>query len=225
MIGHMQTACRAVAAGVALLSIGVGVMACGGGDDTAADRVPDLHQVQAKVRAARGSLTAEGIYLTDAQIGRRCVTALVANPTAPNREFVRRQFGEAVCVARAGGQPADFCAGAYLSTVADGPVRVPDVTNLRLSDAERAISAASLRFAIRCLADSDDSAVDHPLDVPLSLIRVTRQCPAPGEMVANGSKVALNGVAALPGGFVYRTATLTFASTSTRHPCEDRRNP
>jgi hypothetical protein len=96
---------------------------------------------------------------------------------------------------------------------------------LRLSDAEHAISRAGLRFAIRCLADNDESGRDHPLDVPANLIRITRQCPAPGEMVPTGTKVALNGAAPLPGAFVYRSNTLAFETTGKRHPCDDRRNP
>ncbi len=222
-VGAVRNARRAIVVGSVLLTTTLSTTACGG-DEVGAGG-PDLHQVQADVRAARPSLASQGIYLIDAQIDSRCVTIVLANPTAPNRDFVRRRFGQQVCVSPTGGQPDATCVGAYLKTLPDGPIRVPDVTHLSFSAAQRKVTSSGLRFAIRCLGDTDSSATDHPRDVPASLIRVTRQCPAPGEMVPAGAKVALNGAAALPGGFTYRTATLTFSTTGHRDPCQDGRNP
>ena len=56
-------------------------------------------------------------------------------------------------------------------------------------------------------------------------MRITKQCPRPGEMVPAGAEVALAAKAILPGGFKAELSALTGYHTGTSTPCADGRNP
>jgi hypothetical protein len=64
-----------------------------------------------------------------------------------------------------------------------------------------------------------------PSTLPDTLLRVSAQCPAPGERVRAGTEVAIQARAVLPGGFEHHVGALDRAATGTDSPCGDGRNP
>lgn len=180
--------------------------------------------MQERIGKRWDALARQGIYVTSTgQKAQPCVSVELVNPTRPNIEYVRRQFGANVCVERRPGDDAQACSGYVQLTVPSGSARVPDLRDLGLYEATRRAVASYLRYSLDCLGESEKRAKPLPRHSPEQLVRVTKQCPRPGEMVPPGTAVALEGNAVLPGGFEYKVSPLT-DNVSTSRPCADGRH-
>jgi hypothetical protein len=200
----------------------------GSGESGAPPTRAELERLQDRIGEQwhSGQLAREGIYLmTTGHPGKRCVSIGLLNPTRPNAEYLRHRFGPDVCVKREPVGPIAACAEYLGRPVRSGGVRVPDLRGLGLYAAERKVTARRLTYSIWCSGDKFARPKQPAPHSPDRLVRVVAQCPRAGERVSPGTDVALDAVALLPGGFRYRTGTLSPYHTGTSTPCGDRRNP
>lgn len=217
--GSLVSAGAALALGLASASWAVSAGTAPG--PTAAS----LRHLEKQIVGQRQNLAAQGIFLVGTERNRSCLTVGLANPTRPNRNYVLQRFGNGVCVATTPDAPMQACSGPFSKKVATGSVTVPDISDLGLFQAEKRITALGLRYAVRCLSDSIGIARRPVRFSPEALVRITAQCPRPGEKVPASSTVALHGVAPLPGGFDYAIGVLDVYNTGSNNPCQDGRNP
>jgi hypothetical protein len=184
-----------------------------------------LRHLQKQIVGQRQNLAAQGIFLVRTELNRSCLTVVLANPTRPNRNYIVQRFGHGVCVATTPDGPLQACGGPFSKKVATGTVTVPDISDLGIFQAEKRITALGLTYAVKCLSDNIPLARRPVRSSPEALVRITAQCPRPGEKVPASSTVALQGVAPLPGGFDYAIGVLDAYNTGSNSPCQDGRNP
>ena len=163
------------------------------------------------------ALVDEGIYVTRAGVGDGCATIALANPTRPNVAFVERRF-PGTCVASEPAAREKTCTQGKRPLTREGAIEVPDLRDLTLAEASRAVIGADLTYSSDCLGAAA-SEPWRPTGPPDELARVVEQCPRPGERVRRGTEVALDAVVVLPGGFRHRISALDDGA------CRDGRNP
>jgi hypothetical protein len=140
---------------------------------------------------------------------RPCVAVDLFNPTAPNRDYLRRRYGRAVCPLQTPETSRPSACGGWEDRPAlRGPIRAPDVVGQSLVT----IAAAGLRFSLFCGRSPDSrprSEPDdpQPYDIEFGAI-VTAQCPKPGTRVKRGEVLALDARASLGGGFSFTIANI-----------------
>lgn len=185
----------------------------------------ELNRLQDRIDARWDELAREGVYVqSTGQPAEPCVAIGLANPTTPNIRYLERRFGPHICVAGKPQGNAYACAGAPGTAVPVGTVSVPDVRDLGLKEGSRRLLAHDLTFAISCSGQRERTIFRPARHSPEQLVRITRQCPRPGELVPAGTGVALEAKAVLPGGFAYEISALTPYHTGTETPCTDGRN-
>lgn len=184
----------------------------------------ELSRLQERIEKRRDALARDGIYLLSTGPEDTCVIVELANPTQPNIEFVRRQFAPHTCVARKPRDRIQACRGSERPAIPLGPVKVPSMRDLGISAAGRRSLASGLTYAVDCLGENLKTVKRFSKYSPEQLLRVTKQCPRPGELVPRLTEVALEAVATLPGGFSYKVSSLSRYNTGTSRPCADGRN-
>ncbi len=198
--------------------------------DTSSQRTRTLsrreyQRLQDRVNQRDRALARQGVYvLSHGGADRPCYRVDLANPTRPNIEFVRRQFGPRVCVSRRPGRLAYLCTGYTQPRLGTGPVAVPDLGDLGLRDATRRALAVGLTYSVDCPGAAGTRILRPRRNWPDELVRITKQCPAPGELVPPGTEVALAGTATLPGGFKWEVGALTRKDPRVSKPCADGRH-
>lgn len=212
---------RAAMTALAALAMG----GCGTTRDATSAHQPSQSDVESQILRERPHLACEGIYVEQTAVGKSCVEVQLANPTAPNIAYMRDRFGTGVCVSGKPNSALQACSGHPANPVPEGSVIVPNLVGLNLYEAEKRVTSLRLTFALRCLGDRRTHAARPGRFSPEALVFITAQCPRPGQAVAAGSEVALEGRAPLPGGFEYPVGTLDFYHTESRYPCGDGRNP
>ena len=172
-------------------------------DETGASTA-SLERLQDRIDRETPTLARQGVYVRTTSLEAHCAAVVVENLTAPNRRDLEQRYGEGACLRQASGPPAAACA---LVRRRDTGLRkpVPDVSDLGLYEAQRRLVAAGFTFSIECPGQSDDRPIRPSRFSPDALVRITRQCPAPGATLPDGAPVALQAEAVLPGGHRYVT--------------------
>jgi hypothetical protein len=160
-----------------------------------------LARVAERINQDRVALEIKGIFLEGAGVGSGCASVSLANPTAPNTDYMQRRYPGACVESRPMGAMS-FCDGTVPEFARGGHAKVPNVSDLGLVEASRRILAADLTFTATCPGRARDVewVPSGPAD---ELVRVVAQCPPAGERVRRGTEVALQARATLPGGFEY----------------------
>jgi hypothetical protein len=209
---------------IGVIVAAVVVAAALGADASPPPTRAELLRIQARIDKAwiAGTLARQGIFvMTTGPRAARCVSVEVANPTAPNRQYLERRFGPHVCVKRRPGGFVSGCSGVLPRATPPGTATVPDISELTLYEAEQRLAAAHLTWSSRCIGDAK-RVPEQPGRYTLErLMHVTAQCPQPGENVPPGTEVALGLAASLAGGFQLRGGPLAAAE----HRCSEGRNP
>src|SRR3954470_3277658 len=91
----------------AVASAGLLAITSASGDGSHRDRRTRLQHV---IERDMPRLARAGIYVQGTGIAASCVVVSVANPTAPNVDYLRRRYGEPMCVERQSG-PLVACPG------------------------------------------------------------------------------------------------------------------
>jgi hypothetical protein len=154
-------------------------------------------------------LARRGVFVSSTGHGRKiCLHMELYNPTPANIAYIRRVYGRHVCVDRKPGGVAYACTGYEQDAVPEGPVVVPNLLDLGLREASKRALANNLRYSPACLGDAESRPAKVDRYSPEQLVRISRQCPAPGQRVPAGTPVVLEAEALLPGGFRYRIGAL-----------------
>lgn len=215
MFGSVALDCKTAlmfAASVCAVCL-VAVLGCGrSGAPVARDTsAEELRRVQSRVHndgVETTRLARFGIHVVLITPTSRCVKVSLANPTVPNRRFLRQRYGNLVCPdTRPMETRPDACPGEPDQASAIGPRTVPDVRGVALYAAEVRIIEAELRYSLHC-GRGFGSVPQARAIVPgrYSLERaavIHAQCPPPGTAVQVGSVVALTARVTLPGGFIF----------------------
>jgi photosystem II stability/assembly factor-like uncharacterized protein len=137
-----------------------------------------LAQIAERVDRDREVLADQGVLLETAGVGDGCTFVSLLNPTAPNIAYMQRRYSN-LCVEKRPLGPLDGCVTGR-GLVRRGPVIVPDVRDPGLAEASRRLVAAGLSFTTGCIGDArvDEWVPSNPAD---RLVRVTSQCPRPGQ--------------------------------------------
>jgi hypothetical protein len=180
-----------------------------------------LDKLQNRIDHDLDHLARLGVYVAGTGLSDGCVSLKVVNPTMPNVAYLRRSYGRAICV-ETFTAPDAKCAIVRQDVPGGSRVKVPDVADLGLYEAERHITSAQLSYTIDCPGDSRTKPLRPSRFSPDALVRITAQCPRAGEMVPRGTEVALEGWADLPGGFRWARSAW---STIGRPTCVDGRPP
>lgn len=184
----------------------------------------DLERLQNRLSAHIDDLAHEGIYVQETALSARpCVSVAIVNPTRPNLNYLRGRFGPHLCFER---RDAGQAACAPFRSVSDNQatVQVPDLRGLGLYEAERHAVAQGLTYTFDCLGHTNAQPRKPSRFSPEALVRVTAQCPAPGETVQRGTSVALEARATLPGDFPYAVSAL-HQEGSASDPCGEHHAP
>ncbi len=176
-----------------------------------------------RITRDRAGLAEEGIYLVGVTLDDSCARVSLLNPTPANIAYVEDRFPGA-CVADGAQAVEKTCSEDARGLTRPGTVEVPDVLDMRLSDASRRVLASDLVYSAQCPGD-EETAGWEPSGPQDEQLRVIAQCPRPGERVRAGTEVALDAAVLLPGGFQHRIGALDEAATGTASPCSDGRNP
>jgi hypothetical protein len=176
-----------------------------------------------RVTREREGLAAQGIYLVGVSLEDACARVALLNPTPANVAHLETLY-PGTCVSTEAAAVPKTCRTTTRPLTRDGDVEVPDVLDLRPQDASRRVLADDLTFTLACLGDGE-TAPWQPRGPQDALLRVTAQCPRPGERVRPGTEVALHAAVVLPGGFEHRVGALDEIATGTTSPCGDGRNP
>lgn len=176
-----------------------------------------------RITRERTGLASQGVYLAGVKLEASCARVALLNPTRANVAYVEGLF-RGSCVSGEPGAPPKTCRETTRALTRDGDVTVPNVLDMRPSDASRRLLADDLSYALACLGDEEETPW-VPAGREDILLRVIAQCPRPGERVRAGTEVALQAAIMLPGDFQYTVGALDEAATGTASPCGDGRNP
>jgi hypothetical protein len=161
-----------------------------------------LAGLQSRLEHDTARLAREGIYVQEAGQSGTCVVVGVVNPTGPNVAYLRRRFGEPLCIEQAAG-PAVACAE-FQGPTSSVMREVPDLRDLGIYQAGRRAIAHGFAYTDSC-PDKGTRQIRQPSPLtPEALVRVTAQCPAAGTRAPTSVPIALQAEAVLPGGFTYR---------------------
>ena len=99
-------------------------------------RPRDRAELQRLIQRDERALARQGIFVMETGITGSCVLVRVANPTAPNIQYLQRRYGDPMCIRRQS-MPPVRCPGAAHLPEAKGEMRtVPNLLDLGIYEAE-----------------------------------------------------------------------------------------
>lgn len=195
---------RLIGAGMAAVLIAGVIAIATATTDNKVDR-PDpeaLAGLQSRIEHDTGRLAREGIYVQEAGQSGKCVVVGVVKPTGPNVAYLRRRFGEPLCIEQVEG-PAVACSE-FQGPTSSVMREVPDLRDLGIYQAGRRAIADGFAYTDGCPGKGTRQVRRPSQFTPEALVRVTAQCPAAGTRAPISVPIALQAETVLPGGFTYR---------------------